>query len=393
MLRLILCFSLVGIFWLQASGGWAQTPPEVLEPYKEYRAALKAGEMDKARKAAKAAFDAAEDGNVDAALRGTLAHNYAKVQEREDPEEAVKYYKKALSLTPSTEEGAIMNAERHVSIGQLYAYNSAFARRNRIAMRKDIVDGLDYIGKQNLLETTFGAEMLTLRALAYNMSGRNDKAIETLDQALAIFESDAHTYNSVLRYHAYLIKGQILNFEEEPIDAALALQVVMQNLEGEVSEDHPFIDAAFRQWLFSRSQISAAGETEKALEAGVCKCWPYDEISRDSAIPIMRVPPIMPSRARESGHVMIRFDVDTRGKPYNIAPIAATSRVFIAPSVKSVEKWQYDVEEVEDIKSLEGIMTKVSFRLTNERGQLIPEPDKLIILDEAGYAASRSEAG
>ena len=38
----------------------AKTPPEVLQPYKAYRAALKAGDTDEALKQARAAWEEAE---------------------------------------------------------------------------------------------------------------------------------------------------------------------------------------------------------------------------------------------------------------------------------------------------------------------------------------------
>jgi len=57
----------------------AKTPPEVLKPYKEYRAALKSGDKDKAFKSAKKAWETAEEMLGDHKTTGDLAANYADI--------------------------------------------------------------------------------------------------------------------------------------------------------------------------------------------------------------------------------------------------------------------------------------------------------------------------
>ena len=367
----------------------AATPPEILEPYRAYIKATKAGDAKTALKFARKAYEASEGAELKPSLRASLAHNLAMSLGPEDAKESVSLLREAIALDV---DNPGINAERHVKIGTLYLYNPEFAGDNVKLMQRHIGEGVGYMEATGQVESTFGAEMLALRGASLAVTGKNDRSLEDVERALAIFDSDAHTYASAQRYQAYLIKGEILNQADRPIDAALALQVVMQNLEDEVPADHPFIDSAFSQWMRARGMIEVDGLTDAALEAGVCKCWPYDERSTAMPLPLVRIPPQMPSRARRSGHVMVRFDVDATGSPVNVVPVAATDRLYVKPSVKSVEKWKYELNDEIADEDRKGFMSKVTFRLVNERGQVIPEPDGLIILDEAGYAASKAAA-
>ena len=363
------------------------TPPEVLKPFKEYRAALEAGDEKAELRAARAAYEAAQKAELKPATRAAIAHNLAASLRQSDIERSVALYKEAIATEPDAAE---INAQRHVAIGNLYIADADYALKNRRDMRRDIQAGLDHMEANGLVDTTFGAEMLTLRGVTAVMSRDRDEGLDYLDRALAIFDSDKHLYPSALRYHANVIKGQVLNADDRPIGAALALQVVMQNLEGELPVDHPFIETAFGEWMAARNTIGIRGQVDKAVEAGVCKCWPYDERSTQEPIPTKRVPPKMPRNARSSGHVMVRFDLDGAGKPTNITPLVTTDRMFVKPAVRAVEQWEYDVAELDDADARTGIVTKLTYMLSNGRGGIYGQPKRLIVLDEEGYAASKA---
>ena len=98
------------------------------------------------------------------------------------------------------------------------------------------------------------------------------------------------------------------------------------------------------------------------------------QVSDRDAQPLVRIPPIMPPRAEKSGHCKVRFDVSPEGAPFNVTAPYCTQRLFERSSIKSVQKWKYNPKIV-DGRSVarSGVESKISFRLTDERGRIIPE--------------------
>lgn len=97
-------------------------------------------------------------------------------------------------------------------------------------------------------------------------------------------------------------------------------------------------------------------------------------VSDRDAQPLVRIPPIMPPRAEKSGHCTVRFDVSPEGAPFNVIATYCTQNLFKRASTKSVQKWKYNPKIV-DGRSVarSGVESKISFRLTDERGKIIPE--------------------
>lgn len=97
-------------------------------------------------------------------------------------------------------------------------------------------------------------------------------------------------------------------------------------------------------------------------------------VSDRDAQPLVRIPPIMPPRAEKSGHCKVRFNVSPEGQPFDVVATYCTERLFERPSIKSVQKWKYN-PKIQDGRPVGrvGVESKISFRLTDERGRLIPE--------------------
>lgn len=97
-------------------------------------------------------------------------------------------------------------------------------------------------------------------------------------------------------------------------------------------------------------------------------------VSDRDAQPLVRIPPIMPTRAEKSGHCTVRFDVSPEGQPFNVEATYCTQSLFSRSSIKSVQKWKYNPKIV-DGRSVarSGVESKITFRLTDERGRIIPE--------------------
>ncbi|PHS37199.1 MAG: hypothetical protein COA91_10840 [Robiginitomaculum sp.] len=97
-------------------------------------------------------------------------------------------------------------------------------------------------------------------------------------------------------------------------------------------------------------------------------------VSDRDAQPLVRIPPIMPPRAEKSGHCKVSFDVSPQGQPFNVAATYCSSSVFRRASIKSVEKWKYNPKIVDGRSvSRKGVQSQITFKLSDERGKLIPE--------------------
>ncbi len=98
------------------------------------------------------------------------------------------------------------------------------------------------------------------------------------------------------------------------------------------------------------------------------------QVSDRDAQPLVRIPPIMPPRAEKSGHCNVKFDVSPEGQPFNVSATYCTQSLFSRASIKSVEKWKYNPKIVDGRSvSRSGVESKITFRLTDERGKIIPE--------------------
>jgi len=364
----------------------AKTPPEVLKPYKEYRAALEAGDKNKAIKAAKKAWETAEKMLGDHKTTGDLANNFAdltpeaKNYSYKDYQSRMKAHKRSIKLSSFYGERAgDIELERHIKrietgLTLIQIKNGKSKAGGKTTYFSDMEKALDRLSRRG---STFEGDMEVLRVRYHELAQNPKKGVEAAKRAEQIYANRTDNFSTHYPIMLKLFKGNVLKDSKKPIQAALEYQDVMQNLEGKLPADHVFVNKAFTEWLITRSGLEEEGRLEEAEQAGLCKCWPFEEY-KDDVVPLERVPPIMPSRARRSGHVNVVFDVDENGKPFNIRVLSATEDIFIKPAVKSVEKWMYSPigrgEEDVVAKTRKDVSNKITFRLTDQLGRVIPEP-------------------
>ncbi|MBT3592889.1 MAG: energy transducer TonB [Hellea sp.] len=97
-------------------------------------------------------------------------------------------------------------------------------------------------------------------------------------------------------------------------------------------------------------------------------------VSDRDAQPLVRIPPIMPPRAEKSGHCRVKFDVSPEGAPFNVNTTFCTQSLFERATIKSVQRWKYNPKIVDGrAVARNGVENKVTYRLTDERGRIIPE--------------------
>ena len=101
-------------------------------------------------------------------------------------------------------------------------------------------------------------------------------------------------------------------------------------------------------------------------------------VSDRDAQPLVRIPPVTPPRFLEgdnSGHCRVQFDVSPEGSPFNVVATSCTNRVLERSTIKSVQKWRFNPKIVDGRPvSMKGVVNKVTYRLLDERGKILPEP-------------------
>lgn len=97
-------------------------------------------------------------------------------------------------------------------------------------------------------------------------------------------------------------------------------------------------------------------------------------VSDRDAQPLVRIPPQMPPRAEKSGHCRVKFNVSPEGQPFDVTATYCSQSLFERPSIRSVQKWKYN-PKIQDGRPVGrvGVESKITFRLADERGNIIPE--------------------
>ena len=92
------------------------------------------------------------------------------------------------------------------------------------------------------------------------------------------------------------------------------------------------------------------------------------------AEPCHRTPPIMPPNATRSGHCQMQFDVTADGFVENLVALSCSDPVFRNMSLYNVHHWFYHPAWSGGQRvARTAVETKITFRLADESGELIPE--------------------
>ena len=94
----------------------------------------------------------------------------------------------------------------------------------------------------------------------------------------------------------------------------------------------------------------------------------------EDAVPCVRMAPVMPPDAERSGYCEVVFDINRKGRPYNINAQLCSEETFRDPTEITVGYWRYKpaMENGRPVTQ-KGVRNKVSFRLSDESGLNIPE--------------------
>lgn len=348
----------------------AKIPESVLTPYRAYTAALEQGDMKTASAQARLAWERAEEELGDHKTTGDLAQNFADVKDESTFKLRSKAFQRSVELAMlHGEDATALAVERQIKLAQMHLFESRIigSGRRAVTLAKDMIETYDMSG------TMFDGEIKTLDGMQLSLRGKEEDALITFDAAIKTFENVDERLPSVMPYLAKLYRADLLNVADNHLEALLQYQEVMQNVEGIVESDHPFVRKAFSQWLKLRGDFEADGKMAEIEAAGVCECWPYEDY-KNKIEPLERMPPKMPRQAQRSGWVIVQFDVTDDGKTENVESITATERVFVRDAVDAVSKWTYPPKTSEEPnKARKAHVTTITFYLMDERGNQIPE--------------------
>lgn len=101
------------------------------------------------------------------------------------------------------------------------------------------------------------------------------------------------------------------------------------------------------------------------------------QVSDRDAQPLVRIPGKVPDRALrdgKSGHCKMRFDVNTSGVPFNVNAYFCSHSMFERESIRATQKFKYRPKIVDgQAVEMRGVETKITYRVTDERGNILPE--------------------
>ena len=104
--------------------------------------------------------------------------------------------------------------------------------------------------------------------------------------------------------------------------------------------------------------------------------------TEDTATFRIKAAPKMPSNASRSGFCCIEYDVTDEGLPKNVTTTFCNKKKFKSPAIESIKKAKFNpaIRNGKNITALNQ-STIITYRLTNSRGELIPDRNELVLLD------------
>ena len=352
----------------------AQAPAEVLTPYKAYKSALKEGDRSKAARQAYAAWQAAEELIGDSRITGDLADNYARsrnvsINDKQDA------FKRAIALASYHGEDAYdVEVQRHIKYIEWMIENKGvrFQRgKPEVYVRtpnfKSVETLIEQSGQTN---STYEAELLALKS-QYNLAKRNfSKALKFAELSIEAFSKTTDNIPSHYVYLAQTYKAESLYQLDRLLETALVYQDLMTDIDKNLGVETAVSKFAYASWLDIKDILEKDGKVEDMKTTGISN-YELPKSIKEGFHPLIRVPSLMPKMARKSGHVKVIYNVDINGAVQDPKIVSSTDKIFERGVLKAVRQWRYPPNGPADKR--QNIESKVSFRLVDSKGKLIPE--------------------
>jgi len=373
-LSVILCF----VFLSLCNVIEAQTPAEILEPYKKYSSALQKGDYQNANKAAYSAWKTAEKILGENKTTGDLALNYALLSPT--AVDIKEYNSRSMAFLRAIELGKYHQEDTATTILDRHLEYLTYVNSTSIIMRGKTTranENIDFSEMENALDqlqlrgTWHEAVMEGIRTAYYKNQKDYESAIQHGEKARVLFMDLEENFKSKQRYQLLLDLGEALHKTKNYLDAGLTLQGNFQN---HILDQVP--DEISRQsenlWRQSWAEIYKSGRLDDAYSAGLCRCISLESlISRPE--PILRIPPIYPAKAERSGEAIILFDVKDDGSTANIKISSYTEKVFGEAAMKAVSLFTYTPAIGDSNHSKrQSIPIRLIFTLRDGKNEVIP---------------------
>lgn len=363
------------LFGVLAFSGVAQakTPPEVIEPYKAYVAAIESGDEALAVTAAHEAWQAAETLMGETKTTGDLATNYAmldpdKFKGKFATKEIKKAFERAIELAQlHTQDASEIELQRRVD------YLNWIARKNEGPSQSYGLKALSKrVAELGFQGTSFEAESAGLKAQDYWINKKWKKAIEAGERSLSIFDSANDNVISVVRYFVPVYLAKAYEERKDPIKAALTYQKLITDLDKFNAHDNVVSGTAYGEWLRLRDEILADNSADPRIAS--IRDYKVPDGRTADLQPLVRQPPFFPpafSRGSKSGTVVFAFDIDAEGYVENAKIVSSTDKRLHDAARESLKLWRYTPNIPEEDRK--GLETKIRFDLASRTGRVFPQ--------------------
>lgn len=374
MKRTLLAFGLAMAIGATAQ---AQTPKEVLEPYKAYRAALAEKDRDLAADKAFEAWQAAEDVMGDTKTTGDLASNFAELRPRYlDNKQAWKQvmeaHKRSIDLS-----GLYDDDPQGVEIDRRTKYLSWLISNVSPKVRK--AWHTDYgpemlkskITEFGLTGTTFDAESMAFSAQSAMMRKDWNEVERDSKKAIALFDARTDGLGSPYEYAVPVYLARAYDAQKKPVEAALTFQNLMTKLESRGGHDNGVSDESYAKWLRLRDEIIEAGIDTPEAKQVINFTIPSGRAAE--LAPVHRIPPMFPRSflsGNKSGFVRVKFNIDSEGRIINPVITSSTNKRLHEATLKSLEGWRY-TPNLPEVRSKD-VETTIRFDLQGRKGKRFP---------------------
>ena len=355
----------------------AQTPPQVLNHYKAYTAALEAGDREDAIQAAKKAWMASEKLLGDHKTTGDLAFNYAELTSGLQNERAyndfMSAYNRSIELASFHDKNAIsLELERHTRRIVLGLSVSKY-RNGRMEMggRRNYLDSMKKaLEDYDRTEGIFAADYEVLNARYYQYKRQYRASVKAGKRAERLYQKLGNPKESPFEYALPIYLAKTYEKDGQSVQALLQYQKAMQTkYDNDIARKHAAEGKS--NWLRLFYDLEDKGLRAEMDAAGVCtECEPQI-VGEGQPIPVYRVPAITPAKADVSGEVVLIFDLNAEGRVINPRIAASTGKMFDEAVLDIVKSWRYSKSRSDNDSSLrKNLVVKSLFEMRSGKGRL-----------------------
>ena len=370
----------VGLVLALSGFAQAKTPPEVLKPYKAYKAALKKKNSQEASEQAYRAWQKAEELIGDARVTGDLADNYARADTGTlDGKISGKIrrnaFERAIELARFHGETAgDVEIQRYLKYAEWkidnIIYRSEGTSIKKVVRTPNFEKIESSIARYGKTGSTYSAELLAIKSQHALVKKQYSKAVEFADAANSAFADVTDGIPSPYKYLAQTYKAEALYQQNKLIESAIAHQDLMLSIEKNIGARTAVSALSYSTWLDIKDILQQEGKVSEMQKAGILDFKVPSSLA-DELAPLVRTPPMMPRDAQRSGHVKVVFDVNEEGRVENPRVKSSSSKIFEAAALKSLKGYRYTPNAPVDKRK--GVETKITFRLSRANGKVISE--------------------